>query len=305
MKAAFLFPGQGSQQPEMLHALPGHRVTQDTLSEASEILDKDVLTLDSEEELASTRNVQLALLIAEVALARLLITNGAVPDAVAGHSVGAFAAAVIAGSLTFSQALRAVCLRGRLMEDAFPQGYGMAAITGLAEKNVRVLLEKAAVYIANINTPDQITIAGSRQGLQEALTLAREAGAQKVQYLNVSVPSHCPLLQPVAEKLAAELAAMEIHPARIPYVGNCRARLLRKPEAVRDDLASGVAASVRWHDMTSLLVELGTAVFVETGPGQVLTSMAMKAFPAMRAVALANAGMSSAVVLVRRAQCAD
>jgi len=302
MKVAFLFPGQGAQKAGMLSQLPSNPIVQAAFAEVCDVLGKNVFLLESEEALVSTVNVQLVLLVHEVVSARLLMAEGAVPDVVAGHSVGAFAAAVIAGSLTFADALSIVSLRGKLMGEAFPANYGMAVVTGIDEKNVRRLaaaVEK--VYIANINAPDQITLAGSKHGLASALELCRVAGAQKVQYIQVSVPSHCELLQPVAQALMARLADMRVKNGRIPYVGNCRGRLLRKGEDIQQDLALGVSHSVRWHDMTSLLVELGVELFVETGPGQVLTTMAAKAFPNIRAIALENSGLSSAVFLVTRA----
>lgn len=301
MKVAFLFPGQGAQKPGMLSQLPSNPIVQATLAEACNVLGKNIFFLDSEEALLSTVNVQLALLVHEVVSARLLLAEGAVPDAVAGHSVGAFAAAVIAGSLTFADALSIVSLRGKLMGEAFCANYGMAVVIGIDEKNVRKLVETVEkVYIANINAPDQITLAGSKQGLAGALELCRAAGAQKVQYVQVSVPSHCELLQPVGEALTARLVDMTVKNARIPYVGNCRARLLRKGKDIERDLALGVAHSVRWYDMTSLLVELGVELFVEAGPGQVLTTMAAKAFPNIRAIALESSGLSSAALLVKR-----
>jgi len=303
MKVAFLFPGQGAQKPGMLSQLPSSPIVLATLAEANDVLGSNVFSLENEEALVSTVNVQLALLVHEVVSARLLMKEGAVPDVVAGHSVGAFAAAVIAGSLTFADALWIVSLRGKLMSEAFPTNYGMAVVSGIDEKNVRRLAETVdQVYIANINAPDQMTLAGSKQGLASVLELCRAAGAQKVQYIPVSVPSHCELLQPVGEALTARLADMTVKNGRIPYVGNCRARLLRKGEDIQRDLALGVAHSVRWHDMTSLLVELGVELFVEAGPGQVLTTMAAKAFPTIRAIALENSGLSSAILLVKRAR---
>ncbi len=195
------------------------------------------------------------------------------------------------------------------MEEAYPKEYGMAVVTGLDEKTVGLLTQRVLgrepVYVANINALDQITIAGSQQGLEEVCALAREGGAQKTQYVNISVPSHCCLLQPVAHGLMTKLSAMTVKDGVIPYIGNCRPRVLRRGDDVRNDLAQGVAQSVRWHDMTNLLVELGTTLFIEVGPGQVLATMVMKAFPTVRAMALENSGFSSALILVQREQSID
>jgi len=300
---AFLFPGQGSQRPGMLHDLPDHRAVAATLDEARDVLDADVL--DTDAALASTETIQLALLIAGVATARTLTDQDACPDMVAGHSVGAFAAAVTAGVLDFGDALRLVRLRGKLMDEAYPHGYGMGVVIGLTERRVRDLLEEATtpgapVFVANVNAPAQITIAGADAGLDAAINLARRAGARKAERLRVPVPSHCPLLDPVAGELARTLAGTPLHTPAVPYASNRGGRALRDAEAIRYDLATSVAHPVRWHDATGLLFELGARLFVEMPPGRVLTDLATAAFPEARAIAVADAGVGSAATLIAR-----
>ncbi|BCU81483.1 malonyl CoA-acyl carrier protein transacylase [Polycladomyces abyssicola] len=302
MSVAFLFPGQGSQQPDMLHELPDHPVITQTLEEASTILDKDIFTFDTDSALSSTTAVQIALFVAGVSTARALKAEGAMPDMVAGHSVGAFAAAVVAGALDFRDALSLVKLRGELMENAFPQGYGMAAVIGLDERRLASLIGQVGepVFIANLNAPDQITIAGSIPGIEAALAMASAAGAHRAEILRVSVPSHCPLLQHVSYQLARALDEVHFREPVVPYGGNRRARALRDPEAIREDLAMSVAHPVRWHEVTTLFFELGARLFLEMPPGHVLTDLVAAAFPAARSISVTKSGLDSAVIITRR-----
>jgi len=305
MSVAFLFPGQGSQQPNMLHTLTNHPSIRETLEEASMVLGRNILSLDTETSLRSTHAVQLSLLISGVAQARSLIAEGAVPSIVAGHSIGSFAAAVIAGALKFSDAMSVVDLRGKLMEDSYPKGYGMAVIVGLQEKSVLSLIHKVStkdspVFIATLNALDQITIAGLEEAIEIVLTLARCVGAQKASFLRVSVPSHCPLLNSVSEEISSKMDNITFDNASIPYISNCRARSLRSAEDIKKDLSLGVANPVRWHESTTLAFELGARLFVEIGPGQVLTNMVQKAFPVVRAIPTSYTDFKSTIILIKR-----
>jgi malonate decarboxylase epsilon subunit len=305
VSTAFLFPGQGSQRPGMLHALPDAAPVTETLDDASEALGEDVRALDTAEALASTVGTQLALVIAGVAGHRALAARGARPDMVAGHSVGAFAAAVAAGVLAFPDAVRLVRLRARLMEEAYPTGHGMGVLVGLRERQAEAILKEASsaeapVFAANLNAPDQLAIAGADAGLDRAIGLARRAGARRADRLAVAVPSHCALLDPVVDRLARALADVELRPPTVPYAGNRRARALRDAGAIRDDLATSVARPVRWHDATRVLYERGARLFVEMPPGHVLTNLATAAFPDARAVAVAEAGLDSVATLAAR-----
>ena len=213
MSIAFLFPGQGSQFPGMLHQLLDHPVVERTLDEVSSVLGSDVRNLDSEEALASSVSVQLALLTSGVATARALIEKGAHPTAVCGLSVGAFAAAVVADVLPIEDAVGLVKLRSEKMVELYPTGYGLSAIIGLSETQVMNIIQAATtdqVFLANINAPLQIVIAGSEAGMERVLDQARRQGARKAERLDVSVPSHCPLLQPVADLLQHRFSALRL-----------------------------------------------------------------------------------------------
>ena len=307
MSVAFLFPGQGSQRPDMLHDLPDHLAAHETIAQATEVLDRDVLNLDTLETLASTVAVQLALLITGTVTARVLNEEGGRADFVAGHSVGAFATAVAAGALTFPDALRLVDLRARAMQEAYPHGYGMGVIVGLDERTVYSLAAEAhtpdaPVHAANANAPLQISVAGADNALEKVLTLARKHGAYRTQRLAVPTPSHTPLMAPVAAKLKRALAHVSMNSPVVPYLSNIGGRALRDPEEIRDDLVRSVEHPVRWHDATSLLFELGVRLFVELPPGDVLTRLAQDAFPEARCVAVDDAGTDSALLLISKAQ---
>ena len=307
MSVAFLFPGQGSQQPGMLHDLPESAETAATLKESSIVLDRDVLELDSEVALRSTAAVQLSLLVSGVAFGRALIAEGAAPDMVGGLSVGSFAAAVIADSLEFGFALSLVRLRGELMEEMYPCGYGMAAITGLDETQLRDLVSEVSspefpVFLANLNAPRQMVVSGAELGLERLLDKARLAGASRAQLLNVQVPSHCRLLEPVADQLDRAFVGVSIRPPKYIYIGNRGGRPLRDPAAVRRDLVSNVAHAVRWHDATTLMFELGAQLFVELPPGRVLVNLAAASFPEARAIACAGSRIEFVAQIVRRYQ---
>jgi malonate decarboxylase epsilon subunit len=305
MGIAFLFPGQGSQTTGMLHALPDHPAVATTLDEISEILGGDVRELDSAEALRSTVSVQVALLASGVAVARALIAEGIKAEAVAGLSVGAFAAAVQAGVITLSDAVHLVRQRARTMEDLYPTGYGLAAIVGLTEAQVSQLVEaantqQAPVYVGNINSPRQIVIAGSNQGMANVLEAARTRGARKAERLDVSVPSHCPLLEPVAIALRATLRNMHLQPPGLLYVGNVTGRALRTADAVAEDLAGNIAHGVRWNDMARVLEELGCGLFLEMPPGHVLSELAKEIVPEVRTLPMAESSLRHALRVAQK-----
>jgi malonate decarboxylase epsilon subunit len=281
MSVAFLFPGQGSQVPGMLHSLPDHAAVARTLDEVSGSLGADVRELDSAEALQSTVSVQLALLTSGVAVARALFEEGVKPEAVAGLSVGAFAAAVAAGALNLGDGVRLVKERAEGMVQLYPEGYGLAAIIGLTETQVCALVKNAnteqnPVYVGNINAPRQIVIAGSYEGMDKVLDAARKSGARKAVRLHVSEPSHCPLLQPVAEALKKSLQAIHLQEPKMVYAGNVTGRALRSAEAISEDLATNIAHGVRWYDATTVLRELGCHLFLEMPPGHTLSELAQQ-----------------------------
>jgi malonate decarboxylase epsilon subunit len=302
---AFLFPGQGVQSEGMLHRLPQHAEVTRTLAEASEILGLDLDALDNGKTQHSSAAGQLGLLVAGVATARALMAEQVLPAAVAGMSVGAFGAAVSCGTLLFADALRLVRLRGELMEGAFPNGYGIAAILGLDESRVEGLLERIRtaerpVFISNINSPLQIVVAGSEAALSAVTTLAMQNGACRVDRLAISVPSHCPLLQPVADRLTQAMSLLPLRPPAMPYVSNRGGRTLRDADAIRKDLATNVAHPVRWYDTLVVLRELGVTRFLEMAPGHVSTQLVAQLLPDVRAVSIADRGLRFAAVVAAR-----
>ena len=305
MSIAFLFPGQGSQFPGMLHRLPDQPVIAETLDEVSEILGTNCRELDSPEALRSTVSVQLALLASGVAVARFLNQQGIEPGAVAGMSAGAYSAAVLCGSLNLADAVQLVILRAEMMAKLYPKGYGLAAIVGLNEQQVSQLVrevhsEQRPVYVANINAPRQIVISGSAVGMDSVLQAAVRSGARKAERLAVSTPSHCPLLQPVAEALERSLKTMHVRPPKTVYLANVTARATRSPEAISEDLANNIAHGVRWYDMTTVLEELGFRLFLEIPPGHVLSVLAKEAFPDVQTVAVGESSIRQILRLADR-----
>src|ERR1700677_1619443 len=307
MSVAFLFPGQGSQVPGMLHNLPDHPAVARTLDEVSESLHADVRQLDSAEALQSTVSVQLALLASGVAVARALFEEGVKPEAVAGLSVGAFAAAVAAGVLSLADGARLGKERAEDMVKLYPQGYGLAAIVGLTETQVSTLVrethtDEEPVYVGNINAPRQIVIAGSDAAMVKVLQAAQKSGARKAVRLNVSEPSHCPLLEPVAISLKASMQAIHLQQPKMIYIGNVTGRALRSVVAVAEDLATNIAHGVRWYDSTTVLEELGCRLFIEMPPGHVLSELGREAFADVRTLAMSETSLAYVSEIVARRQ---
>jgi malonate decarboxylase epsilon subunit len=276
-----------------------------TLDEVSESLGANVLELDSAEALQSVVSVQLALLASGVAVARALVEEGIEPEAVAGLSVGAFAAAVQSGVISLSDSVHLVRQRAEMMVELYPKGYGLAAIIGLTERQVSTLVEEAhteqaPVYLGNINAPRQIVIAGSNEGMTKVLEAAQKRGALKTEHLNVSVPSHCPLLEPVADALRTILRATNIQQPSMVYVGNVNARALRTGSAIAEDIASNIAHGVRWHDTTIVMEELGCRLFLEMPPGHVLSELAKQGFREVKTLAVAESSLRHTLHLVAR-----
>lgn len=297
MNVSYLFPGQGSQRPGMFGRLPKHPSVVSVLQEAEQVLNLNVAEMDSESSLQCPVNVQLSLLIAGVASARALAAQDVIPMAVAGLSVGAFAAAVACETLLFSDALIVVRERANMMSGAFPSGYGMAAVVGLTERRLseivfRLNSQEHPVYLSNINSPNQLLVSGSVESLARVEAAALSLGARKVERLAVNVPSHCPLFDKVADDLRASLNRVPKMNPKVPFIGNVRARPLRTAQQVCDDLALNVARGVRWHDSVSVLVELGTRIFVEAVPGSVLCRLSSEFFPQQRFIALEDSSPS-------------
>ena len=292
MSSLLVFPGQGAQRTGMLQALSA-----DVLEEASDALGEDVRLLDSAQALASTRAVQLCLLIVGVAHARQLQYT---PDYVAGLSIGAYPAAVIAGALAFAEAVKLVSLRGELMQHAYPQGYGMTAIIGPELSTVEKILSEihspqTPVYLANINADNQTVIAGSDEAMQRVAARIKGNGVAK--RLAISVPSHCALLEAPAQALAQAFVALKA--PRITYLSSTRARPIHNPEQLRDDLAFNMCRIVDWRGTVQSAYERGVRLQIELPPGAVLTGLSRRVFEQGTVIACEGARLDTLQALLQ------
>ena len=282
-KLAFVFPGQGSQSVGMLAELASENPqVQDTFAQASEVLGYDLWALTQngpEADLNATHRTQPALLAASVAVWRVWQAKGGEqPQVLAGHSLGEYSALVCAGVLDFQDAIKLVQLRGELMQQAVPAGTGaMYAIIGLDDDKVIAACEQAAqgdvVSAVNFNSPGQVVIAGQTEAVARAGEACKEAGAKRALPLPVSVPSHCALMKPAAEKLAVELEKLQVNAPVIPVVNNVDVALPTDPELIRDALVRQLYSPVRWTESVQKLAEMGAEKVLEVGPGKVLTGL--------------------------------
>ena len=280
---AFVFPGQGSQSLGMLNELGAEKpVIVETFKEASEALGYDLWKLvqeGPEEQLNQTDKTQPAILTASIALWRLwLEEGGAKPAFVSGHSLGEYSALVAAGSLSLKDAVRLVKRRGELMQEAVPAGHGaMAAILGLDDAVVVDICAKAAedevVSAVNFNSPGQVVIAGNKAAVDRAMALCKEAGAKRALPLAVSVPSHCALMKPAAERFAESVNAIEWKAPQIPVVQNVTAAIAADLDALKHDLLAQLYQPVRWVECVQTLAANGAVNLVECGPGKVLAGL--------------------------------
>jgi len=280
---AFVFPGQGSQSLAMLAEHGAQQnVVIDTFAEASTALGYDLWALTQqgpEEQLNQTDKTQPAILAASIALWRLWLAEGGVrPAFVAGHSLGEYSALVAAGSLPFAEAVKLVELRGQLMQQAVPAGQGgMAAILGLEDADVLAACAEAAqgdvVSAVNFNAPGQVVIAGSAAAVARAVEACKARGAKRAMPLPVSVPSHCDLMRPAAERFAESVAAVAWQTPQIPLVQNVSASVVADLDALKRDLLAQLYSPVRWVESMVCLAGQGVTDLVECGPGKVLSGL--------------------------------
>jgi len=280
---ALVFPGQGSQSVGMLQDLYSEFATvRETFAEASAALGYDLWQLVSQgpdTELNETHRTQPALLTASVAVYRVwLQQGGAQPAYMAGHSLGEYSALVCAGVLSLSDAVKLVEKRGQFMQQAVPAGTGaMSAIIGLDDGAIAKACEDAAqgevVSPVNYNSPGQVVIAGNKAAVERANELCKAAGAKRALPLPVSVPSHCALMKPAAEQLAAELTALTFHPAVIPVVNNVDVNVATEPAAIQDALIRQLYSPVRWTETIEWLAAQGVTSVIELGAGKVLSGL--------------------------------
>ncbi|HWO43473.1 MAG TPA: ACP S-malonyltransferase [Candidatus Eisenbacteria bacterium] len=288
-KLAFVFPGQGSQYVGMGKALADRfSAAKETLQEADRALGfplSEICFHGPEDKLKLTENTQPAILAVSIAALRVLQSETSLtPDFVAGHSLGEYSALVGAGALQFADAVRVVRTRGRLMQEAVPEGTGaMAVILGLGHEIVRAICESArgteVVTPANYNGGGQIVIAGHRSAVERAMLLARERGAKRAMELPVSAPFHCPLMQPAAQGLERVLESVEVRPFRIGVVTNVEAEVNSDPARVKSLLIEQAVRPVRWEESVQKLSQLGCARIVEVGPGKILKGLIRRISP--------------------------
>jgi [acyl-carrier-protein] S-malonyltransferase len=279
---AFLFPGQGSQAVGMGKDLAAlYPVAQETFDEADAALGYKLSQLcfeGPEDKLKLTEITQPAILTVSVAAYRVLESVGITPQFVAGHSLGEYSAHVAAGTLDFQDAVRTVRNRGKYMQEAVPVGVGaMAAILALPLDVIADICRESAqgeiCAPANINSPDQVVISGSKAAVERAVEVCKAKGAKRAVMLPVSAPFHCSLMQPAQDRLASDLQSLSFNEMEVPLVTNVDARAIQSPSDARDALIRQVTGPVQWDRSMRLLIERGAKTFIEVGPGKVLCGL--------------------------------
>jgi len=298
-KFAIVFPGQGSQAVGMLAELgEQHEVVKQTFAEASEALGYDLWALVQNgpaEDLNQTHRTQPALLASSVAIWRVWQEQGLEqPANLAGHSLGEYSALVCAGVIDFKQAIKLVELRGQIMQEAVPAGTGaMYAIIGLDDESIAKACEEAAqgdvVSPVNFNSPGQVVIAGSKDAVERAGALCKEAGAKRALPLPVSVPSHCALMKPAADKLAVALEELEFNAPQLPVINNVDVAAQTDPAKIKDALVRQLYSPVRWTESVQLMSEQGVEKLLELGPGKVLTGLTKRIVKTLSGAAVNDA----------------
>lgn len=311
-KFGFVFPGQGSQSVGMLADLAqAYPLVTETYAEAAAVLGYDLWKLvqeGPEQTLNQTAHTQPALLAADVAVWRVWQSrSAAVPERMAGHSLGEYSALVCAGAISFSDAVALVAARGRYMQEAVAEGEGaMAAILGLDDEQVIAVCATAqaemtgqVVAAVNFNSPGQVVLAGHTAAVERAMALAKQAGAKRALRLPVSVPSHCALMHPAAERLAHDLAGVAIRPPRLPVINNVDAAAVLDPDTIRASLTRQLYQPVRWVEIIRGMAAEGIQVLVECGPGAVLTGLNKRIAPGLNCMAVSDpAGLELALTAI-------
>lgn len=307
MKTAFLFPGQGSQSIGMLADLAAeYPQVAEVFNEASEALGFglwDLCQQGPQEQLNQTEFTQPAVLAADIAVWRVWQSlGGGTPDYMAGHSLGEYAALVAAGSISLAEGIKLVSLRGQLMQSATPAGKGaMAAILGIEDSAVEAACDEASssgiVSAANYNSPGQVVIAGDKAAVERACSLCSDAGARRAMLLAVSVPSHCALMQPAADKFAPALDALQIQPAASSILHNIDASVATGPESIRQHLLEQLYQPVRWTQSIQIMLDLGVEAFAECGPGKVLSGLNKRIARRVKITPLQSPGLLQDTIL--------
>ncbi|KAA5970699.1 ACP S-malonyltransferase [Pantoea sp. M_9] len=303
---AFVFPGQGSQTVGMLAELAADNPqVEATFREASDALGYDLWQLVQQgpaEELNKTWQTQPALLAASVAIYRVWQQKqGAQPALLAGHSLGEYSALVCAGVLAFADAIKLVELRGKLMQEAVPEGTGaMQAIIGLDDEAIRKACEESAqgevVSPVNFNSLGQVVIAGNKDAVERAGAACKAAGAKRALPLPVSVPSHCALMKPAAVKLAVALEEIAFNAPDVPVVNNVDVKCENDAAAIRNALVRQLYSPVRWTESVQFIAEQGVTQLLEMGPGKVLTGLTKRIADNLTATAVNDPASLSAAL---------
>ena len=297
MKFAFVFPGQGSQSVGMMAGFEGISVVRDTFVEASDTLKQDLWKLVTEgpaEELNQTINTQPVMLAAGIAVHRAWhALGGKVPAVMAGHSLGEYSALVAAGALHFTDALPLVRFRAKAMQEAVAEGVGaMAAILGLDDDVVRAVCAEAAqndvLEAVNFNSPGQVVIAGHIAAVERGIELAKAKGAKRAIPLPVSVPSHCALMQPAAERLAQYLESVPVTKPFIPVLQNADVICFDDPAKIKAALVKQLHRPVRWVESMQKMAQEGVQLAAECGPGKVLVGLNKRIAADMKQYALVD-----------------
>lgn len=303
---AFVFPGQGSQTVGMLAELAAaYPIVEETFREASDALGYDLWALVQNgpaEELNKTWQTQPALLAASVAIFRVWQQQGGkAPALMAGHSLGEYSALVSAGVINFADAIRLVELRGKLMQEAVPEGTGaMSAIIGLDDASIAKACEEAAqgqvVSPVNFNSPGQVVIAGNKDAVERAGAACKAAGAKRALPLPVSVPSHCALMKPAADKLAVALEKITFNAPTVAVVNNVDVQCETSPEAIRRALVRQLYSPVQWTKSVEFMAAQGVTQLLEVGPGKVLTGLTKRIVDTLTAAAINEPASLSAAL---------
>lgn len=303
---AFVFPGQGSQTVGMLADLAAaYPQVEETFREASAALGYDLWQLVSQgpaEELNKTWQTQPALLAASVAIYRVWQQQGGEqPSMMAGHSLGEYSALVCAGVLDFADAIKLVELRGKLMQEAVPEGTGaMQAIIGLDDASIRKACEESAqgqvVSPVNFNSPGQVVIAGNKEAVERAGAACKAAGAKRALPLPVSVPSHCALMKPAADKLAVALESITFNTPAVPVINNVDVKAETDAGAIRHALVRQLYSPVRWTESVEAMAAQGVNQLLEIGPGKVLTGLTKRIVDSLTAAAVNDSASLTAAL---------
>lgn len=300
MKFAFVFPGQGSQSVGMMNGYTDHSIVKDTFSEASDLLHDDfweMVNSGPSDSLNLTTNTQPLMLMSGVAVYRAWKNlGGENPAFIAGHSLGEYTALVVSGVMTFKDALSIVRLRGKVMQQAIPEGKGgMAAILGLDDTTIKnvcnEIIEEAdgeSLEPANFNSPRQIVIAGHKNAVLRGMELAKEKGAKMTVLLPMSVPSHCSLMNPAAERMQQLLEKIELHSPEIPIIHNADVKQHRNTANIKSILVKQLCMPVRWTETIKSFLNEGVTHVAECGPGKVLTGLNKRIDKNLQNIALAD-----------------